>query len=139
MRGRDQRWRSLRRRHTRHRTFGPILKGSIGDLGKYERKLSDLAGEQDEPKSITPFSLWFHLVRDARNDALHQGAFARHRTIHTIELALRLEDALRQQVPAIVENYMVRNPTCAECWQPISLIRQQMLANAFSFMPVKTE
>ena len=32
---------------------------------------------------------------------------------------------------------MVRNPVCAELWQPISFIRQQMLANSFSFLPVK--
>jgi hypothetical protein len=32
---------------------------------------------------------------------------------------------------------MVRNPVCAEIWQPISFIRQQMLANSFSFLPVK--
>lgn len=118
--------------------LGSFLKGSIADLGTYEQELSALVGSQNEPESFTPFPLLFDLVREARNDALHQGAFARHLTIHAIELALRLEDALRQQLPAIVENYMVRNPTCAELWQPVSLIRQQMLANAFSFMPVET-
>ncbi|MGA7291035.1 MAG: CBS domain-containing protein [Terriglobales bacterium] len=37
----------------------------------------------------------------------------------------------------VVGDYMVRNPTCAELWQPISFIRHQMLANSFSFLPVK--
>ena len=31
---------------------------------------------------------------------------------------------------------MVRDPVCAFPWQPISFIRQQMLANAFSYLPV---
>ena len=35
-----------------------------------------------------------------------------------------------------VSDYMVRNPLFAELWQPIGLIRQQMLANSFSFLPV---
>ena len=37
----------------------------------------------------------------------------------------------------VVGDYMVRSPICAEPWQPISFIRQQMLANSFSFLPVK--
>ena len=45
--------------------------------------------------ALTPFSRLYDLVQDARNDALHQGAFARHLTIHAIGLALILEDALR--------------------------------------------
>ncbi len=31
---------------------------------------------------------------------------------------------------------MVMNPICAEMWLPISIIRQQMLANSFSYLPV---
>ena len=32
---------------------------------------------------------------------------------------------------------MVPNPVCAEQWQPLSFIRQSMLANSFSYLPVK--
>jgi len=31
---------------------------------------------------------------------------------------------------------MVRSPVCAELWQPIGFIRQQMLANSYSYLPV---
>jgi hypothetical protein len=125
--------------------LGSFLYGGIGDLGKYKDELEKLAStsalaEQDPNPwrgSLTPFSLLFDLVKDARNDALHQGAFARHLTTHSINLALRLEDALRAMTKSpIVADYMVRNPVCAELWQPISLIRQQMLTNSFSFIPV---
>lgn len=36
----------------------------------------------------------YDLVEQGRNEALHQGAFARHLAEHAIELALALEDAL---------------------------------------------
>lgn len=32
---------------------------------------------------------------------------------------------------------MVQNPVCAELWQPLCFIRQTMLENSFSFLPVK--
>ena len=31
---------------------------------------------------------------------------------------------------------MVRNPVCASEWQPISFVRQMMLENSFSYIPV---
>jgi hypothetical protein len=71
-------------------------------------------------------------VDGARNETLHQGAFARPLTKHAIELAIILEDALSQQVNQVVMDFMVRNPLCAELWKPIGFIRQQMLANSFS-------
>jgi len=118
--------------------LGSFLHGKQENLGAYKNDLNALI-EASDVASVTPFSVLFKMVKDARNDALHQGAFARHLTVHSIELALCLEGALRNGMPAIVENYMVRNPTCAELWQPVSMIRQQMLANSFSFMPVKTQ
>jgi hypothetical protein len=126
--------------------LGSFLGKKIGDLGKYREDLEDRASHSALAKDVPnqwpsvhiPFSLLYDLVKDARNDALHQGAFARHLTGHAIELSLVLEDALRRSLDSpAVGDYMVRNPTCAELWQPISFIRQQMLANSFSFLPVK--
>jgi CBS domain-containing protein len=80
------------------------------------------------------------MVKDARNDALHQGASARHLTTHAIELGLVLEDALRMIENATkVSDYMVRDPVCAHFWQPVSLVRQHMLTNSFSYLPVQNE
>ncbi len=36
-------------------------------------------------------------------------------------------------------DYMVRDPVCAYKWQPVSFIRQQMLANSFTYLPVFME
>jgi hypothetical protein len=34
---------------------------------------------------------------------------------------------------------MVKNPIIAELWQPVSFIRQQMLANSYSYLPLYAE
>ena len=129
--------------HTVER-LGSFITRSIGDLGKYKGALETIASKSalahEVPAQfrsvLTPFSQLLDLVREARNDALHQGAFARHLTTHAIEMALILEDALRTFETPRVSDYMVRNPVCAELWQPIAFIRQQMLVNSFSFLPV---
>jgi hypothetical protein len=127
--------------------LGSLLNEEIGALGRYKDKILDCASNSALAEDIPdqwpdvhiPFSLLYDLVRNARNDALHQGAFARRLTRHAIELSLVLEDALRRSSDhPVVSDYMVRNPTCAELWQPISFIRHQMLANSFSFLPVKS-
>jgi len=118
-----------------------------GNLGKYKDEIAKIAARSGLPEEIPecfravliPFSPLFDLVQDARNDAMHQGAFARHLTTHAIELALILEDALRCSEEPRVSDYMVRNPVCAELWQPIAFVRQQMLAGSFSFLPVKNK
>jgi CBS domain-containing protein len=119
-------------------------KGEYGTLYRYAGKLKDLAANSgmalktpDQFRNLlTPFETLYKLVTVARNDALHQGAFARHLTKHVIELAIILEDALRTHMNLVVTDFMVRNPVCAEPWQPVGFIRQQMLANSYSYLPV---
>lgn len=83
----------------------------------------------------TQFSDLYEMVREARNDALHQGAVARHLTRHAVELALVLEDALMSGANK-VRDFMVRDVVQAYPWQPISFIRQQMLESSFTYLPV---
>lgn len=78
--------------------FGSALSGEIGALGYYGKwvipmaKTSSLA--EDIPRAHrdwhTPFPALYEVVKDARNDALHQGASARHLTAHAIQLILEL-------------------------------------------------
>lgn len=125
--------------------LGSFLDQKIGDLGRYKRQIDEKARHSalakdvpDQWRSIhVPFALLYDLVKNARNDAVHQGAFARRLSGHAIELSLVLKDALKRSLDSpTVGDYMVRNPICAELWQPISFVRQQMLANSFSFLPV---
>ena len=117
--------------------------GKIADLGKYEKEIlklvkqSSLAFPFDEIWHSN-FEVLYKLVRTARNDALHQGAIARHLTESAVKLSLIIEDALQQEAKLMnVSDYMVRNPICASLWQPLSFVRQQMLINSFSFLPFK--
>jgi hypothetical protein len=123
--------------------LGVLLAGQVMDLGRYrafitkEALRSPLAGEVPTylPEWHAPFETLYALVQQGRNDALHQGAFARNLTNHAVELTLVLEDALMADAEA-ARDFMVRDPVCAFLWQPISSVRRSMLANSFSFLPV---
>ena len=90
----------------------------------------------------TPFSELFDLVRIGRNSAMHGGVYARNLTQHAIQISLVIEDALSQIITihtpnhSQISDHMNRHPMCADLWQPLSFIRQIMLANSFSFLPV---
>jgi CBS domain-containing protein len=66
---------------------------------------------------------------------MHQGAFARHLTSRCIEIAVILEDLLMKGEKK-VRHFMVKNPTCAQPWQALGVIRQVLLENGFSYLPV---
>jgi len=126
--------------------FGAYLIGKIKDLGKYGEAIEREAMSSPLADAIpvqhnswhSKFSTIYEFARDARNDALHQGAFARHLTNSVIQLALILEDALMSKASTVGE-FMVREPICASSWQPLSFIRQQMLKNSYSYLPLLSE
>lgn len=126
--------------------YGSFLAGKILDLGRYEPYIKKIASGSplcsDIPKKRReyhlPFDNLYKLVREARNDALHQGAYARHLTDHAVQLSLIIEDALMNNAN-MISDYMVRDVVAAGLWQPVSFVRQQMLANSFSYMPVRVK
>jgi CBS domain-containing protein len=123
--------------------LGAYLEGRIGDLGKYRGKLCRVPASSpmavDVPSKLpelhSSFEVRYELVRKARNSALHDGALARHLTVNATELSLVLEEALMNANHRAAD-FMVRNPVCAHLWQPLSFIRQTMLVNSFSYLPV---
>lgn len=125
--------------------LGAYLIGQIKDLDKYRDALgtealnSPLADDIPSRHNIwhSKFSAIYELVRVARNDALHQGAFARHLTNNVIHLALVVEDALMSNANTVGE-FMVREPICASLWQPMSFIRQQLLKYSFTYLPLSS-
>ena len=82
------------------------------------------------------FDSLYNMVREGRNDALHQGAVARNMTLRSVELSLMLEDTLTAILGGEIKKLMVRNPVRAYAWQPVSFVRQMMLENSFSYIPV---
>jgi CBS domain-containing protein len=123
--------------------FGTGLTDSVSSLENYKGSIVDFARASALAERVpnkfgnllTPFPRLYDIVKVARNEALHHGAFARNLTSSAIQLALVLEDALMTNQHTVAD-YMVRGPVCAEPWQPISLVRQQMLANSYSYLPV---
>jgi len=126
--------------------LGVYLSGRIGDLGRYAEPLTREALRSPLAHNIpavlpdwhADFSTLYQLVRTARNDAMHEGAYARHLTKHAVELSIVLEDALMAEAYC-ARDFMVGDPVCAYSWQPISSIRRSMLVNAFSFLPLVPE
>jgi hypothetical protein len=130
--------------------LGCQLRKEQGGLGKYRPYIIGLASRSalfhaapDASSELnTPFPALYDLVTEARNRKMHEGDFARIATRHAVELALVLEDALSppngRNNSERVADFMVRNPTCAALWHPLNFIRQAMLANSFSYLPVNT-
>ena len=127
--------------------LGMRLLGKRRDLGSYLRPLRDLATKSatlnelavEFPSRFSSFDGLFAQVRNARNDAMHSGVYARHATEAAIEICIGLEEALMSQVNEprkTVADFMVKSAVVVESWQPVAHARQLMLTHSFSFLPV---
>jgi hypothetical protein len=118
--------------------IGQVIAGEIRlGLGRYQGEILALAAEAerfngDEVKRL------FRAVREARNMAVHDGAWARHLNSRLVDLFLILEEAIMSNMQ-FVEDLMVRTPVIAEPWHLVSHVRRTMLANSFSNIPVCVE
>lgn len=125
--------------------FGLRLLGARASLEGYKGKIaafvrsSLVLSELSEkfPSRFKTFEALFVTVQNARNDAMHLGAYARHATAAAIELCIGLEEALMAGVNRTVGNLMVTSPVSVQPWQPIAHARQLMLMHSFSFLPVR--
>jgi hypothetical protein len=125
--------------HVGQITAGTMLPG----LEKYERDLRGLATLL-EGTSDDEIARLLRVVREARNMAVHEGAWARHLSTRLIDLFLVLEEAVITKMSdlkptLLVTDVMVRGPLIAESWQPVSFARRAMLANSFSTLPIFSE
>ncbi len=125
--------------------LGLRLLGQQGHLGAYEdrigfyARLSPVLTEiaRASPSRFKTFPALYQIVRTARNDAMHLGAYARHATDAAIKLCIGLEEALMVGVGRTVGNVMVNSPITVEPWQPVAYARQLMLMHSFSFLPIR--
>jgi len=126
--------------------MGMFLTKRMGTLSYYKARLVKLAEESpvtvkdrsDHLGCLTPFSRLYDYVERGRNKAYHEGAYARHLTTHAIAMTVALEHSLMQH-STTVGDLMVPNPVCAFLWQPISFVRQTMLVNSFSYLPIRRQ
>lgn len=127
--------------------LGMRLLGRKQQLGRYGMKLRELAADstvlaalsKQYPGRFSTFDALFAMVKNARNDAMHTGVYARHATAAAIEVCIGLEEALMKQTEdprTTVADYMVKTAVTVEPWQPVAHARQLMLTHSFSFLPV---
>lgn len=130
--------------------LGKRLKpGSIG-LGPCRNALQKLARQSallpdmdENERAIKSFDALFVALKDARNDVMHTGAYARHVAADAVTLCLVLEDALmvekktEDEVKRLtVGDFMVSSPVVVHPWQTVEHARQLMLLNSFSYLPI---
>jgi len=118
--------------------LGEYYKEEIGKIAKKSPLAEEILNQNQAQLYHTNFDILYDSVKDGRNDAMHQGAYARHLTDHAVQVALIIEDALMTGKDK-VSDYMVRNVLQASLWQPLSFVRQQMLSNSFSYIPFLNE
>lgn len=122
--------------------LGARLRNDSGTLEKYQRFLSQLV-QQSTPVGHQDFDILYEALKQARNDAMHTGAYARHAAESAVRLSLLVEEAILSQLVkkedrarTTVAHFMVRTPVVAETWHTVGHARRQMLLNSFSYLPI---
>lgn len=129
--------------------LGLRLCGEEAAMGSYLKRIRPIATDStvlsslaaEFPDLFTRFEALYATVKNARNDAMHTGVYARHATTAAIELCIGLEEALmtEQIRRESVADFMVKGPVTVEPWQPVAHARQLMLMHSFSYLPVYIE
>ena len=116
--------------------IGQVVGGKIGSgLKDYQDPIVALAHHADHPKEREEVARLFNVVREARNKAVHDGAYARHLNSRLVDLLLLLEEGIVMNMDR-VEDLMVRTPVFAESWHLVLHVRKMMLSNSFSWIPI---
>jgi hypothetical protein len=112
-------------------------------LQKLAKTSALLPEEQDAPRAVKHFHALFTSIREARNDVMHTGAYARHVAADAVTLCLVLEDALMVEKKSeeeakrlTVGDFMMSSPVVVHPWQTVEHARQLMLLNSFSYLPI---
>lgn len=114
-----------------------------GVLQAMARQSALLPDADEGDRAIKTFDALFVALKDARNDVMHTGAYARHVAADAVTLCLVLEDALmvekktEDEVKRLtVGDFMVSSPVVVHPWQTVEHARQLMLLNSFSYLPI---
>ena len=120
--------------------FGQVLTGKMQELEGYESCVTEFVKthclDEDRPQYQIDFGRLYAVVRQARNSAVHRGARSRYFAPRAVELILIMEDALMRAADTDkAKDYMAASPVVAQLWQPLSIIRKEMLTNSFTHIP----
>ncbi|GGI89980.1 CBS domain-containing protein [Deinococcus wulumuqiensis] len=112
--------------------FGCHLNGNNAkSLRRYGSLLRSFANQ----KKRQEFSVMFDMVVDARNEASHRGVFARNLAEKSVRLSIILEESLLSMTVQ-VKHIMSESVIFAEDFYTLAKVRELMLENSFSYIPV---
>jgi len=115
--------------------IGQFAGAPIGvGLGRSRDRILALVKKEDNETRRRARKL-FEAVLEARNMAVHDGAWIRNRSDQLVELFLLLEEATLHELTS-VEQIMVSSLVIAEPWHQLAHVRRIMLSNSFSYLPV---
>ncbi|WP_144011995.1 CBS domain-containing protein [Deinococcus sp. LM3] len=115
--------------------LGMRLRGeNLRSLRKYKTILQDIV----PTKLKNEYSEIFDLVVSARNEAAHRGIFARNLASKSIRLSIIVEAGL-QSMTTKVKHIMSQNVIFAEKFYSLAKVREIMLENSFSYVPISLE
>lgn len=124
--------------------LGARLREDSGSLEKYSPYLCALLA-RNLPIGFEDFATLLEAVKQARNDVMHTGAYARNAAVSAVQLSLLIEEAILSELQKkketktarnVVADFMVRSPVTAEHWHTVGHIRRLMLLNSFSYLPI---
>ena len=122
-------------RHIHEYMGGNPKKGGLGDFKHRVFEWLDQQGDLAAPERAAQI---YRRVQGGRNDAAHEGAYARSMTRDAINLALILENAFMCAFDCKeIRDYMTPTPVQVEPWQSIRQVRRTMLHHSFSFLPIR--
>jgi predicted transcriptional regulator len=110
-----------------------IAGANVGlSLGRCKDAILSILESRDEFDNAEKL---FQTVLNARNMAVHDGAWVRHVNTRLVDLFLVLEAAILSQMET-VGDIMVRTPVIAEPWHRVGHARKAMLSQSFSALPI---
>lgn len=107
---------------------------NLRSLRRYKTILRDIFPN----KLRNEYSELFELVVSARNEAAHRGIFARNLSSKSIRLSIIIEAGL-QVMTTKVKHLMSQNVIFAEKFYSLAKVREIMLENSFSYIPILIE
>lgn len=99
------------------------------------RKYSGVLRSFVHTRQRQEFTVLFNMVVDTRNEASHRGVFARNLSEKSIKLSLNLEEGL-SSMTIKVKHLMSENVVFAQEFHSLAKIREIMLENSFSYIPI---
>lgn len=116
--------------------LGRLLKSKAKGMDDYRGPIAEALKFDGDPE----FRALYNAVRLARNNAVHEGARARHLTDNAISLLILMgERMFPDDNDLTLSHFMVRDPVIVQPWMPIENARIAMLRHSFSSIPVSLD